>query len=203
MSKTSNEAFGQQAVVLAVLLLFVGGQAVASPSEGAPSPEQGTSGPTSFNLDEKLYSGTYVYVGGNTERGAVQEAVETATSGMIGMNIARHELMKRSEIRSTYTISFDENGNVSVETPGYPPETSQLIGTEVTLTDKYGDIVQNSQRFVDGALLQQGRTKDGSGSTQFRLQSDGNTLRVTRVSKSAKLPRPVEFTLTYVRQHKP
>ena len=169
-----------------------------------PSSPTGANGPPiSLSPDEHRYAGTYMYVGGDAERASVQEAVDNATSGMIGMNIARHELMKRSEVRPTYSISFDGKGEVSVETPGYPPESSALNGTEVKLTDKYGDVVENSQRFVEGALLQQGRTNDGSGSTQFKLQSDGNTLRVTRVSKSPKLPRPVEFTLTYVRQHRP
>ena len=35
---------------------------------------------------------------------------------------------------------------------------------------------------------------------QFKLQPDGKTLIVTRVMKSPKLPRAVEFSLTYVRQ---
>ena len=160
-------------------------------------------GPTAAQLDKQRYAGTFAYVGSSSERAAVEEAVDAATSGMLGMNIARHELMKRSEIRPTYTISFDDKGNVSVETLGYPPEVSPLDGTEVKLTDKYGDVVQNSQRFVDGALLQQGRTNDGNGSTQFKLQPDGKTMRVTRVSKSPKLPKPVEFRLTYVRRQSP
>jgi len=153
--------------------------------------------------EARRYAGIYVYVGTDAERARVQAAVDTATEGMIGKGIASHELMKRSEIRPSYSISFDENGDVSVQTPGYPSETSPLNGTEVKLTTKYGDVVENSQQFVDGALLQRGRTNDGSGSTQFRLQSDGNTLLVTRVSGSPKLPRPVEFTLTYVRHPQP
>ena len=167
-----------------------------------PSSPAAASIPTD-SLDKQRYAGTYAFVGSSSERAAVQAAVDTATEGMIGVLIARQELMKRSEIRPTYTISFDEKGNVSVVTPGYPPEVSPLNGTEVKLTDKYGDVVDNSQRFVDGTLLQQGRTRDGNGSTQFKLQLDGNTMRVIRVSKSPKLPRPVEFKLTYLRRHGP
>ena len=69
----------------------------------------------------------------------------------------------------------------------------------MVLRTKYGDVVRSSQRFVGGALLQRGRTDDGSEFTQFRLQPDGSTLVVTRVSESPKLPRAVEFTLTYRR----
>jgi hypothetical protein len=165
------------------------------------APAKGTSRPPSLSL-EKRYAGTYVYAGTDAERAAVQAAVDSATDGMgIATGFARSALMKRSEIRPTYTISFDGKGNVSVETPGYPPEFSSTTGTEVKVTNKYGDESESSQHFVGGALLQQGRTDDGSGSVQFKLQPDGKTLIVTRVMKSPKLPRPVEFTLTYVRQH--
>lgn len=164
-------------------------------------PAKGTARPPSPSL-EKRYTGTYVYAGTDAERAAVKAAVDSATDGMgIATGFARTALMKRSEIRPTYTISFDGKGDVSVETPGYPPEFSPTSGTEVKQTNKYGDESQNSQHFVGGALLQQGHTDDGSGSTQFKLQPDGKTLIVTRVMKSPKLPRPVEFTLTYVRQH--
>lgn len=164
-------------------------------------PTKGTARPPSPSL-EKRYTGTYAYAGTDAERAAVKAAVDSATDGMgIATGFARTALMKRSEIRPTYTISFDGKGDVSVETPGYPPEFSPTSGTEVKQTNKYGDESQNSQHFVGGALLQQGHTDDGSGSTQFKLQPDGKTLIVTRVMKSPQLPRPVEFTLTYVRQH--
>jgi hypothetical protein len=126
--------------------------------------------------------------------------VDHTTEGMVGKNIARGELMKRSEVRSTYTIRFDGKGNVAVETPGFPLEVSSLDGTEVQFKNKYGDFLQNRQRFVDGALLQESRTSDGGGSTQFSLRPDGNTMIVTRISRSLKLPGVVEYSLTYARR---
>lgn len=156
--------------------------------------------PASTSLLEPDYAGTYVYAGREAERAAVKLAVDRATEGMFGKVIAREELMKRSEIRPTYTIRLDPPGKVSVETPGFPPECLPADGTEVDFRTKYGDVVKNAQQFVAGALLQRGRTADGSGSTEFRLLADRNTLRVTRVSRSPRLPRPVEFTLTYSRQ---
>jgi hypothetical protein len=162
---------------------------------------KGTSRPPSLSL-EKRYAGTYVYAGGDAERSAVKAAVDNATDGMgIATGFARSALMKRSEIRPTYTISFDHKGDVSIDTPGFPPEFSPTNGTEVKLTNKYGDESETAQHFVGGALLQQGHTDDGSGSAQFKLQADGKTLLVTRTMKSPKLPKEVEFTLTYVRQH--
>ena len=167
-------------------------------TSGATSPATPASEPTRA-VDMTSYAGTYRYTGGEAERAAVKVAVDRATDGMFGILIARGELMKRSEIRPTYTLRFERSGVVSVETPGFPPEASPLDGTEVVFRTKYGDVVRSSQRFVGGALLQRGRTDDGSGLTEFRLQPDGNTLVVTRVSQSPKLPRTVEFTLTYRR----
>jgi hypothetical protein len=170
-----------------------------TPAKGTSA--KGTAKAPSLSLAQR-YTGTYLYAGTDAERAAVNTAVDSATDGMgIATGFARSALMKRSEIRGTYTISFDGKGNVSVESPGYPPETSPTNGTEVKLTNKYGDESENSQHFDGGALLQQGRTDDGSGSTRFKMQPDGKTLIVTRVMKSPKLPGPVEFSLTYVRHH--
>jgi hypothetical protein len=182
----------------ASLVLAAVGCAHSQP-EVASSPVV-TSRPASLSLKQR-YAGTYVYAGTAAERAAVAAAVDSAVDGMgIATGFARSALMKRSEIRPTYTIVFDGKGDVGVETPGYPPEVSPSDGTEVKLTNKYGDESNVSQRFAAGALLQQGRTDEGKGETQFRLQPDGRTLVVKRVMQSAKLPRPVEFTLTYVRQ---
>lgn len=150
--------------------------------------------------DEERYAGTYVYAGSDEERAAIRKAVDHATEGMVGKNIARGELMKRSEVRPSYTLRFDGKGNGTVETPGFPPETSPLDGTEVQFKNKYGDALQNKQHFVGGTLLQESRTGDGGGSTRFHLEPDDRTLRVTRISRSPKLPGVVEYSLTYVRQ---
>ena len=169
-------------------------------SAASVTPQAPASSSSSPPSSEQRYAGTYAFAGSDAERKGVEKAVDGATEGMVGMNIARTELMKRQEIRPTYTIRFDGKGNVAVETPGFPAEASPIDGTEVELKNKYGDVLENRQRFVDGALLQESRTHDGGGSTQFMLQPDGNTLLVTRVSKSPKLPRTVQYTLTYHRQ---
>ena len=185
---------------LAAAIPLVLGCAHSAPVE-ATAPAKGTARPPSASLEQR-YAGTYAYAGNDAERAAVQAAVDKATDGMgIATVFARSALMKRSEIRPTYTIGFDGKGNVSVESPGYPAESSPTTGTEVKQTNKYGDQSENSQHFVGGALLQEGRSGDGSGSTLFKLQPDGKTLIVTRIMKSPQLPGPVEFSLTYVRQH--
>lgn len=150
--------------------------------------------------EETRLAGTYVYVGGEPERSAMKAAVDLATEGMFGKVIAREELRKRFEPRPSYTIRFGEDGKVNVETPGFPSESAPPDGSEVVVRNRYGDVIRQSQQFVDGVLVQSGRNDDGSGTTEFRLCPDGSTLQVTRVSRSPRLPKPVVFSLTYVRQ---
>jgi len=195
--------------ILARLAWIAAGlEAIGCPDSGPPRTGLETAAPlaipgTGAAADEARYAGTYLYAGTDAERAAIRNSVDHATQGMLGANIARAELMKRSEIRPSYTIRFDGLGKVIVETAGFPPESSPLDGTEVQFTNKYGDVLQNRQRFVDGSLLQESRTGDGGGSTRFQLEPDGNTMLVTRVSRSPKLPGTVRYTLTYVRQRSP
>ena len=150
---------------------------------------------------KERYAGTYVYAGGEAEKEAVSAAVDASVKGMgIASGFAKTALMERAVIRPSYTIAFDAKGDVEIETPGYPAEVSPSNGAEVKMTNKTGDESQTSQHFAKGVLVQQGRTKDGQGETEFRLQPDGKTLLVKKVMESSQLPRSVVYTLTYVRQ---
>jgi len=119
---------------------------------------------------------------------------------IFAIDIARQALLARAEVRSSYAVSFDDAGNVKVESPGEFPEVSPSDGTPVSVVNRFGDASELTQQFVDGALVQRGRTDDGGGSTTFELQPDGETLIVRRVMESTQLPLPVEYTLTYRKQ---
>ena len=187
-------------------LLALGLGAIGCPDSTPPRTGLEPSSPVSPpaaprpRTDQERYAGTYVYAGTDAERTAIRTAVDHATEGMVGKNIARGELMKRSEVRPSYTLHFDGKGDVTIETPGFPPESSSLDGTEAEFKNKYGDVLENLAHFVGGALLQESRTGDGGGSTQFRLQPDDRTMIVTRISRSPKLPGTVQYSLTYARQ---
>jgi len=107
--------------------------------------------------------------------------------------------MDRASIRESYTIFFDEAGRVGVLSPGELPEVSPPDGTPVQVVNRFGDESELTQQFIDGALVQRGRTADGGGSTVFELQPDGQTLLVHRTMESSKLTQPVKYTLTYRR----
>jgi hypothetical protein len=187
---------GRASVLFLAIAAAASGSAGSSPQSTAAT----RSAADAAAAEPTRYAGTYIYGGTDAERAAISTAVDDATAGMAGKLIARGELMKRSEVRPSYTIRFDGKGSVAVETPGFPPEVSPLDGPEVPFKNKYGDDLENRLRFVDGALVQESRTKDGGGSTRFELQADGKTLLVTRISWSPKLPRVVHFRLTYVRR---
>jgi hypothetical protein len=147
------------------------------------------------------YTGTYVYVGGDTERHAVAAAVERAIAGLgfLGKPVARQSLRQRAEVREAYTLFFDGLGNCRLNSPGFPVELAPLDGRPAPLQTKSGDKTELRMHFEDGVLLQQGRTDEGSGRTEFRLTEDGTTLLVHRVMESAQLTAPVDFSLTYQR----
>jgi hypothetical protein len=170
------------------------------PSAPRPTTSTLATGPTTEL--QRRYAGTYLYAGGDAERRAVSAAVEKAIAGMsfLAKPVARQTLRQRAEIRDAYTLTFDGLGNLQVTTKGFPPEYGPLDGKPFALETKYGDQSQVSQSFVDGVLVQQGKTDDGSGRTEFRLADDGATLLVHRVMESGQLSAPVDFTLTYRRE---
>ena len=84
--------------------------------------------------------------------------------------------------------------------PGELPEVSPADGAPVQVVNRLGDESELTQQFIDGVLVQRGRTADGGGSTAFELQPNGETLLVHRTMESSKLSQPVKYTLTYRRR---
>ncbi|MGO9831952.1 MAG: hypothetical protein ACLPJH_17605 [Myxococcaceae bacterium] len=183
-----------------ILLTLAMGCAHAPPPP-PPSPPPARLSSADAELQHR-YSGSYVYAGGDSERRAVQAAVEHAISTMsfLAKPVARSSLKQRAEVRDAYTLSFDGLGNVQIVSPGFPVEGGPLDGKPSLEKNKYGDESQVTFSFVSGVLVQKGRSDEGSGETDFRLADDGATLLVHRVMQSQQLSAPVDFTLTYRRQ---
>jgi hypothetical protein len=181
--------------------LLASGCAHAPPEPAAePLPVPAASG-ASAALQQR-FSGSYLYAGGDAEKKAVAAAVEKAIAGMgfLAKPVARQSLKQRAEIREGYTFVFDSTGHLKLSSKGFPVESGPLDGKPFPFVTREGDATQVSFRFVDGMLLQEGRTEDGSGRTEFRLADDGATLLVHRVMESTQLTAPVEYSLTYRRQ---
>jgi hypothetical protein len=186
-------------------LLLLGLVACAHAPPPSPAPE--TSRPpapeaTAISESErKVLAGTWLYAGGDAELAGVDQAVERATADMsfLARPFAIQALKPRAHPRDRYTLSFEGN-TVSVVSPDHPTERGEIGGPEVSVTDRFGDENQTTFRMHDGALIEAGKTADGSGETDFTPDADGKTLRVRRLMESSKLSAPVDVTFSYRRQ---
>jgi len=146
-------------------------------------------------------SGTWVYAGGEPERAQVDQAVEHATAdmGFLTRGIAAEALRARARPREQFTLAIDGSA-VSISSPDYPTEQGEVGGAPVSITDRFGDTNQTTFQLRDGALVEAGKSADGSGETVFTPDPDGRTLRVRRLMQSDRISAPVDVTLSYRRQ---
>jgi hypothetical protein len=157
-------------------------------------------GPADAALRQR-YGGEYRFIGGAPERASVPAAVERSVDGMffISRGIAYDRLLRNCEICSSYVLSFTPS-QVMVSGPCQLPDISPADGREVEHRTKLDETSQLSQRFVDGALVQEFRGEGGSRRVVWKLDPDGETLHVQMVISSHHLPHPVDYTLTYRRK---
>lgn len=168
------------------------------PTEAPPSGQEPTAVP---EAERKALAGTWVYAGGDAELAAVEQAVEHATAdmGFLARGFAAEALRARARPREQYTLVFD-GATVSVVSPDHPIEQGVVGGPPVSVTDRFGDENQTTFRLRDGALVEAGKSADGSGETVYTPSSDGRTLRIRRLMESSRLSAPVDVTLSYRRQ---
>jgi len=184
-----------------VFALMVLGACAHGPPPAEPSPPAPPAGGTPISEAERsALAGTWVYVGGDAELGEVEQAVERATAdmGFLARGLAADALRARARPRPTYTLSFD-GSTVSIASPDHPTERGEVGGPPVRITDRLGDENQTTFQLRDGALVEAGKSADGSGETVFAPSADGRTLRVRRLMQSGRLSAPVDVTLSYRR----
>jgi len=146
------------------------------------------------------YTGQYRFAGGTTEREGIPAAVERSVDGMffISRGIAYDRLMHVCEVCTTYRLSFTDS-EVTVAGPCQLSDVSPADGSEVEHRTKAGDASKLSQRFVDGALVQEFRGEEGARRVVWTLGPDGVSLAVHVTITSKHLPHPVDYTLSYKR----
>lgn len=186
---------------LAVLLLAACAHVPPAPVETTPPPGGGTPVP---EAQRTALAGTWVYAGGEAELTQVEAAVERAVAdmGFLARGFAAEALRVRARPRERYTLTF-EGATVSIVSPDHPVERGEVAGPPVTVTDRFGDENQTTFRVDQGALIEAGKSSDGSGETVFTPGADGRTLSVRRVMRSGRLSAPVDVTLSYRRQDSP
>ena len=168
----------------------------------APPPAPDTpAGPGVSDAERKALAGTWLYAGGDAELGTVDPAVERATAdmGFLARGIAAQALRARALPRNLYTLSFD-GPTATIVSPDHPTERGEIGGPPVSVTDSFGDENQTTFRMRDGALVEAGKSADGSGETVFTPDADGRTLHVRRLMESGRISAPVDLTFSYRRQ---
>jgi hypothetical protein len=151
--------------------------------------------------ERNALAGTWVYAGGEAELAGVDQAVELATAdmGFLARPFAIQALKPRAQPRDRYTLAFEGN-TVSVVSPDHPTERGEIGGPPVSITDRFGDENQTTFSMHDGALVEAGKSADGSGETVFTPGAGGQTLQIRRRMESSKLSAPVDVTYSYRRQ---
>src|SRR5262249_8255497 len=151
--------------------------------------------------DGRGLPGPWVSAGADPELAAVARAVDHATAdmGFLAKPFAAQALGARAHPRDRYTLSFDGR-EVSVVSPDHPTERGEVGGPPVKVTDRFGDENETTFRMRAGALVEAGKSADGSGETVFTPSTDGQTMHVRRLMESGRISAPVDVTLSYRRQ---
>jgi len=163
----------------------------------------GPANPDGEEMRQK-FSGDWRYVGTSAERASVPSAVDRSVDGLffIARGIAYDGLIHVCEICNSYSLSF-KGGQVTVASPCQLSDVSPEDGSEVDHVTKAGDASKLSQRFLDGALVQQFRGEGGTRRVVWTLQPDQVSLLVHVTITSQHLPHPVDYTLSYKRAQAP
>lgn len=186
----------------ALLLLGLVACAHAPPQRPPEAAPPATPEGTGISEGEReALAGTWVYAGGEAELAGVDQAVERATAdmGFLARPFAIQALKPRAQPRDRYTLAFEGN-TVSVVSPDHPTERGEIGGPPVSITDRFGDENQTTFSMHDGALVEAGRSADGSGETVFTPDAGGQMLHIRRRMESSKLSAPVDVTYSYRRQ---
>jgi len=185
----------------ALWLLGVLACAHAPPPAPEAPPPSGPEAAAISDAERRALAGTWVFSGGETELAVVVQAVDHATAdmGFLARPFAAEALRARARPRDRYTLSF-EGQAVSIVSPDNPTEQGEIGGPPVKVTDRFGDENQTTFRMRDGALVEAGKSADGSGETVFTPGPDGQTLSVRRLMESGRISAPVDVTLSYRRQ---
>ena len=141
----------------------------------------------------------FVFAGGDGERERVRAAIDEAVAGMsfIIRPIARRRLTAGNRVFETLTVAR-EGEDLVVDRDGVVVR-SPADGSPADWTGSDGKAYRVSQRLTPAGLVQTFDGKDGTRENTFSLAEDG-TLRVEVVVRSARLPAPLAYALTYARR---
>ncbi len=165
----------------------------------------GMSSPAPARAQDPSLAGSYHLVPEQSDH--VEEAVAEATDGAgffvrtVGRRMLTGKLASTEQLRITITDTLvvlssekdPERAIVVAGDPGDPPRGR----------DGQADQSAGSAWWDGAALVVRFTEDEGTREYRYTLDSDGRTLRVEVRVAGGRLPRPVELSLTYVRQFEP
>jgi hypothetical protein len=147
-------------------------------------------------------SGSYRFVGGESEIASVEKAIEEAAEelNVFIRPIARRRLRDANLPASRLDIRVDGK-DVTVESSGRPPITAPVGKAPVEWKNPdNGNTLRVSYRIPEPRVLEQ-RLRGDRGVSVLRhaLDEAGNTLKIRTTITIDMLSSPLEFTTTYRR----
>jgi len=145
------------------------------------------------------FAGHFVWVGGDAEQEARLDAIEVVVAKMTRVlrGAARRRLRNGTHISAIYDIEVNDD-IVTIGIDDGRAWTTDLEGTPAKYEHE-GEAMTMSRWWVDGSIHAVGEQKVGSGTYDFRLSDDGQTLNVRFSMNSGLMPEPVVFDTTYRR----
>jgi hypothetical protein len=146
----------------------------------------------------ELSSG-YRFSGGMRERKAIDRAIEDVVADMsfVTRPIARRRLKAAARVAERVRIDVDDDA-ITTELDG-EVYTAPADGKPIRVADSDGDKVELRMRATKSALEQRFSSDDGGKDNTFRLVG-GTKMRLVVRIHSGKLPKDLEYELSYRRK---
>jgi hypothetical protein len=143
------------------------------------------------------FTGTYRYAGSAQEEEARRAAIDHAVEGLsfITRSTARSRVSATTQILGSYSFSF-EPGKILVRPQSRPEMISGDKGEPVDYVYN-GKRSRLTQSIVGDRISQAFVSDDGRRENEFTLSKDGQVLTLNVTLTSARLSKPVVYSLSY------
>ena len=143
------------------------------------------------------FTGTYRYAGSAQEEAARRAAIDHAVEGLsfITRSTARSRVSATTQILGSYSFSF-EPGKILVRPQSRPEMISGDKGEPVDYVYN-GKRSRLTQSIVGDRISQAFVSDDGRRENEFTLSKDGQVLTLNVTLTSARLSKPVVYSLSY------
>jgi len=168
----------------------------AAPPKPAPKPPE----PAPFTIAD--FSGTYRYVGGDSQRKALEQAIEDAAQqlSVVIRNIGRKRLTESNPIDpSLQFVVTGDKVKIIFSKSGFDAEC-QVDGPTISYKSPKGNNYKVRIRQSKNKLVQSISDSDGMKTTVYVLSDDRKRLTVHHKITADRLDTPMTYKLSFVRK---